>query len=221
MDERFFTKQKKTKILETIEWDDLWWEHADDKDKKARVLLIGDSISRGYRHAVNMLFDQNIYADSLATSKSLDNASYFTLINYVISQQPDCQVIHFNNGLHGWHLSIQEYRECYQKFIRFFQEMYPEKKLYEIMLCKYYPDVPGEKILVQGVVDCAIIDDDGITVIDFKSDHVTSLTLESVTNRYREQICVYVNALEEIYQKPIKAAYLYFFRMGKIVQIKG
>jgi len=87
--------------------------------------------------------------------------------------------------------------------------------------CKYYPDVPGEKILVQGVVDCAIIDDDGITVIDFKSDHVTSLTLESVTNRYREQICVYVNALEEIYQKPIKAAYLYFFRMGKIVQIKG
>lgn len=129
MDERFFTKQKKTKILETIEWDDLWWEHADDKDKKARVLLIGDSISRGYRHAVNMLFDQNIYADSLATSKSLDNASYFTLINYVISQQPDCQVIHFNNGLHGWHLSIQEYRECYQKFIRFFQEMYPEKKL--------------------------------------------------------------------------------------------
>ena len=36
------------------------------------------------------------------------------------------------------------------------------------------PKAEDGKILMQGVVDCAIIEDDGVTVLDFKSDYVKS-----------------------------------------------
>ncbi len=79
----------------------------------------------------------------------------------------------------------------------------------------YYPEILDEKILVQGVVDCALIEDDGITVIDFKTDRVTTDTIESVAASYRQQLLTYAHALEKIYKKPIKAAMLYFFSLGQ------
>ena len=82
---------------------------------------------------------------------------------------------------------------------------------------EYYPEVRNEKILLQGVVDCAIIEPDGITVIDFKSDHVTQESLLITAERYRQQIAVYAGALERIYELPIKTAQLYFFGAGKFV----
>ena len=84
---------------------------------------------------------------------------------------------------------------------------------------KYYPGANGEKILMQGVVDCAIIDDDGITIIDFKTDHVSEDTLEMVSNKYRSQVNAYSDALSRIYQKPVKAALLYFFAINRFVDV--
>lgn len=84
---------------------------------------------------------------------------------------------------------------------------------------KYFPSSSGENILLQGVVDCAIIEDDGITVLDFKTDWVTEETLMSVVEKYRSQVSVYTNALSRIYQKPIKSAFLYFFSMNRLVDI--
>ena len=68
----------------------------------------------------------------------------------------------------------------------------------------YDPALTGEQVLLQGVVDCAVIEDDGITVLDFKTDKVTDETLSSVVEKYRGQVAVYTNALTRIYQKPIK-----------------
>lgn len=47
-----YEKEDRKKALETFEWDNLWCEHADDSTKK-RILIIGDSISFGYRHIIN------------------------------------------------------------------------------------------------------------------------------------------------------------------------
>ena len=76
-----------------------------------------------------------------------------------------------------------------------------------------------DKVLLQGVVDCAMVEDDGITVVDFKTDRVTESTLEQVANAYRFQVKAYTDALKRIYDKPVKASYLYFFRMNKLVPI--
>lgn len=76
---------------------------------------------------------------------------------------------------------------------------------------KFDPGVMNEKILLQGVVDCALLEDDGITVIDFKTDRVSAQDVIEKAQQYRKQIHAYANALARIYQKPIKAVMLYFF----------
>ena len=84
---------------------------------------------------------------------------------------------------------------------------------------KYYPGVADEKILLQGVVDCALIEEDGITVIDFKTDRVSEETLPVAVERYRPQVQAYAGALERIYEKKIKEKYLYFFSIGQFVKM--
>ena len=77
----------------------------------------------------------------------------------------------------------------------------------------------GEKILLQGVVDCAILEEDGITVVDFKTDKVTEATLAERTAHYRPQVLAYADALRRIYKLPIKQAVLYFFHMDRLVNV--
>lgn len=83
----------------------------------------------------------------------------------------------------------------------------------------YGEDLEGEQVLLQGVVDCALLEDDGITVIDFKTDYVTEETLPKVVERYRTQVQTYADALRSIYESPIKAKYLYFFHIDQFVKV--
>ncbi len=83
----------------------------------------------------------------------------------------------------------------------------------------YGEGLQGEQVLLQGVVDCALLEDDGITVIDFKTDYVTEETLPRVVERYRPQVQTYGEALSRIYESPIKAQYLYFFHIGRFVEV--
>lgn len=83
----------------------------------------------------------------------------------------------------------------------------------------YDPALSGEQVLLQGVVDCAILEEDGITVLDFKTDRVTEDTLAKTVALYRSQVETYAEALNRIYEMPIKAKYLYFFRLNRFVAV--
>ncbi len=84
---------------------------------------------------------------------------------------------------------------------------------------EYAPGVTGEQVLLQGVVDCALLEDDGITVVDFKTDRVTDESVYHAVERYRTQVQTYANALSRIYELPIKAKALYFFAINKTVYL--
>ena len=84
---------------------------------------------------------------------------------------------------------------------------------------KFYADAEGEQILFQGVVDCAILEDDGIIVLDFKTDYVTEDTIDCVAAKYKPQVTAYADALSRIYKLPIKSAMLYFFAVGQFVDV--
>ena len=83
----------------------------------------------------------------------------------------------------------------------------------------YMPEISDDKILLQGVVDCAIIEPEGITVLDFKTDRVTSETLQTVADSYQLQVQTYARALSKIFQKNIISCQLYFFRTGTFVEV--
>lgn len=84
----------------------------------------------------------------------------------------------------------------------------------------YDKALEGEEILLQGVVDCAMIEEDGITLLDFKTDHVTEETLSQTAQHYRPQVRAYAGALQRIYGKPVKCAMLYFFRMDRFETVE-
>lgn len=77
----------------------------------------------------------------------------------------------------------------------------------------------GERVLLQGVVDCALMEEDGITVVDFKTDSVTGETVNAAAERYRTQVETYAAALSRIYEVPVKEACLYFFRLRRLVKL--
>ncbi len=79
----------------------------------------------------------------------------------------------------------------------------------------YDPACAGEQILLQGVVDCALIEADGITLLDFKTDFVTEETLPLTVERYTPQVNAYASALERIYKSGVKQKLLYFFHMDR------
>lgn len=115
--------------LERIEWDDLWYQEADDAIY-TRVLLIGDSITRGFREIANQLLNEvGTVVDQLATSKGLDNPFFIPLIDYAIAQQPGCKVIQLCLGHHGGHQSGDEFRKSYDRILAHMTAKYPDKKL--------------------------------------------------------------------------------------------
>ncbi len=81
------------------------------------------------------------------------------------------------------------------------------------------PALKGEQILLQGVVDCALIEEDGITVVDFKTDYVTEQTVGERAEHYFPQVRAYRDALRRIYGKRVKQAYLYFFRLNRLIPV--
>lgn len=84
---------------------------------------------------------------------------------------------------------------------------------------RYAPELRGEQVLLQGVVDCALIEDDGITVVDFKTDRITDRTLAQTVERYRPQVTAYARAMERIFEKPIRQCLLYFFHIDQAISL--
>ena len=83
----------------------------------------------------------------------------------------------------------------------------------------YGEGLEEEQVLLQGVVDCALLEEDGITILDFKTDRVTEETVAAAADRYRLQVETYAEALTRIYEMPVKARLLYFFSLDRFVEV--
>jgi len=75
----------------------------------------------------------------------------------------------------------------------------------------YADALAGEQVMLQGVADFCIIEDDGIVIIDFKSDRIEAGCETERAERYRGQIDAYSRALSKIFEMPVKERFLYFF----------
>ena len=74
-------------------------------------------------------------------------------------------------------------------------------------------------MLLQGVVDCCFETLLGVTVVDFKTDHVNNSTVMARAAEYRPQLAAYSRALADILGKPIVRRVLWFFTLDRAVEI--
>lgn len=85
----------------------------------------------------------------------------------------------------------------------------------------YYPEAePGEEVLLQGVVDCWFVEEDGsVTVVDFKTDRVAQDGVDRRALDYRPQLDAYSRALSQAAGVAVKRRYLWFFSAGRAVEV--
>ncbi len=71
--------------------------------------------------------------------------------------------------------------------------------------------------MLQGIADCMFDEEDGIVIIDYKTDRVDSERV--LVGRYDLQLKLYSAALGKITGRPVKEAYLYSFALGRAVRV--
>lgn len=80
---------------------------------------------------------------------------------------------------------------------------------------KFAPGAGDEELLLQGVVDCCIEEEDGIVIIDYKTDAVKGAETAVRAEHYRPQLMAYAEALGRILKKPVKECTLFFLSSGE------
>src|SRR4029450_10941060 len=112
---------------EAIEWCDIWISHANETNLP-RVLLIGDSITREYYPEVEKRLAGKAFVARLATSRFVADGVLLKEIELVLDQAK-FDVIHFNNGMHGWQHSETEYEKAFPKFLETIRAHAPKAQL--------------------------------------------------------------------------------------------
>lgn len=74
----------------------------------------------------------------------------------------------------------------------------------------------GEQVLLQGVIDCWFEEDDGIVLVDYKTDSVREI--EEIHQKYDIQVALYAEALEKITKKRVKDKFIYLFSRDSVIQ---
>ena len=113
---------------EHIEWCDIWISAAAAGTPQPRALLIGDSICRGYYPAVERCLAGSFASARLATSRFVRDPVHQREVAMVLEQYR-FQVIHFNNGLHGWDYSEADYLEGLHLLVEFLRRQAPAARL--------------------------------------------------------------------------------------------
>ncbi|WP_223592897.1 helicase-exonuclease AddAB subunit AddA [Neobacillus bataviensis] len=92
-----------------------------------------------------------------------------------------------------------------------------------------YPDWKdeNESVFVQGIIDCILEDENGLILIDYKSDGINDRYKGGFTqarpileNRYRLQIDIYSKAIEQIWRRKVSQRFLFFFDGAHLLKLE-
>jgi len=82
-------------------------------------------------------------------------------------------------------------------------------------------ELDGEEIIIQGTIDCYFKENGKFVLLDYKSNYISDEdgSTEALAERYRPQIELYKEALEQIRGIEVKEMYLYLFAIGKEIKL--
>ena len=162
---------------ESIEWCDIWISHANETNLP-HVLLIGDSITRAYYPEVEKHLEGKAYVGRLSSSAFISDPALLKQIEMVLNEYK-FDVVHFNNGMHGWQHSEKEYEQAFPKFLMTIQKCAPNAKLIwaDTTLLKVSPTLPpdnqtqatDERIASRNAIALKLVQTKGIPVDDLNT----------------------------------------------------
>lgn len=129
---------------EGIEWCDIWISAAPQNDKP-RVLLIGDSITKGYYNTVSTQLNEKAHCARFATSACVADPAFHVQLQSMFTDY-EYDVIHFNNGLHGIAYTEEEYRAGYIKALKYILKESPSSKLILVLSTPLNSETPQDHL---------------------------------------------------------------------------
>lgn len=101
------------------------------------------------------------------------------------------------------------------------KEIQKEKPFYiNIPAKEIYNEKTNENILVQGIIDLYYIDKEGnLNLVDYKTDYVENGNENSLITKYKKQLNLYKEALEESLKKQVKNTYIYSVYLNKEIKL--
>ncbi|GLX69173.1 helicase-exonuclease AddAB subunit AddA [Paenibacillus glycanilyticus] len=97
-----------------------------------------------------------------------------------------------------------------------FSCMFPAQRVYPGLT----PDMAGEPVLIQGVIDCLFEDENGVVLLDYKTDRIYMKQWEQAAERHRFQLELYAEAIESVIGRPIAESHVFFFDGGQAVRLR-
>lgn len=159
---------------ESIEWCDIWISHANETNLP-RVLLIGDSITRDYYPGVEKRLAGKAYVARLATSRFISDPVLLQEIAMVLDDTR-FDIIHFNNGMHGWQHTEAEYKSAFPKMLETIRAHAPAAKLVwatttslKLSQPRNASDASDERIAERNAIALACVKGQGIIVDDLNA----------------------------------------------------
>lgn len=83
-------------------------------------------------------------------------------------------------------------------------------------------ELPSE-LLIQGIIDCCFGDDDGIVVVDYKTDYIDfknkKASFDEIRRRYEKQVALYRDVIRIAFDTDRIEAKLFLFRASEAIDI--
>jgi len=73
----------------------------------------------------------------------------------------------------------------------------------------------NEKILMNGVIDLLLLEEDSLTIVDFKTDSILPGGEREAAQKHLTQLEIYAKAAEKIFCLPVKEKIVFFLKTGE------
>ncbi|MBU6429425.1 MAG: PD-(D/E)XK nuclease family protein, partial [Cyanobacteria bacterium REEB65] len=77
----------------------------------------------------------------------------------------------------------------------------------------------GQPLLLQGVIDCLLVEPAGLTILDWKTDSPKGRSISEMAWPYRQQMELYCRAAATMFGKAVREAYLVFLATGEALSV--
>jgi len=157
----FSQRNKKPVFQEQTEWSIFYaWENNSNKE---RVLVIGDSIAKGYVHKLKSIDGGRAYS-LFATSKSVCDPAYINELENVLAHNKYAMIT-INNGIHGKKYSLERYRESFSRVIHRIKQLTRPAKIAIVLSTPDRKNV-SKQIVERNEVCMEIANEKNLAVID-------------------------------------------------------
>ncbi len=77
--------------------------------------------------------------------------------------------------------------------------------------------IAGETTVMQGAIDCIFEEEDGMIVVDYKTDRVKEAS--ELAEKYGLQLRLYKEAAEKLFEKPVKQCYIFSLYNSEVIEV--